>query len=161
MTELVALHSVLRRGREEGYDATHERIPEDLIEAHRRAGIQDWRIWRSGHDLFHLVECDDFGAAMHSLESEPANPRWQAVMRADSNAAVRSRSGARRAEGRGNRLIKHEAGGPGDGPAHVPTGVGYDERLLSSFPAPAERRRLPLAGRAGARAPRGPPVASA
>src|SRR5262245_31532760 len=80
MTELVALHSVLRRGREEGYDATHERIPEDLIEAHRRAGIQDWRIWRSGHDLFHLVECDDFGAAMRSLESEPANRRWQAVL---------------------------------------------------------------------------------
>jgi L-rhamnose mutarotase len=80
MTELVALHSVLRPGREEGYDAAHERIPEDLIEAHRRAGIQDWRIWRSGNDLFHLVECDDFGAAMRSLESEPANRRWQAVI---------------------------------------------------------------------------------
>jgi L-rhamnose mutarotase len=76
----VALHSVLRTGRAEDYDAAHERIPDDLIEAHRRAGIRDWLIWRSGHDLFHLVECDDFDAALRQLEHEPANKRWQELI---------------------------------------------------------------------------------
>jgi L-rhamnose mutarotase len=77
---IVALHSVLRPGREEDYDAAHERIPDELIKAHRRVGIHDWRIWRSGRDLFHLVECDDFESAVRALERDPANQRWQAVI---------------------------------------------------------------------------------
>lgn len=76
----VALHSVLKAGREEGYDVAHERIPDDLFEAHRRAGISDWWIWRSGRDLFHLVECDDLPAALAQLEHDPANERWQAFI---------------------------------------------------------------------------------
>jgi L-rhamnose mutarotase len=75
-----ALHSVLRAGRAADYDVVHARIPDELIEAHRRAGIRDWRIWRSGHDLFHLVECDDFAAALEQLEREPANERWQELI---------------------------------------------------------------------------------
>jgi len=73
----VALHSVLKPGREADYDAAHERIPDALLAAHRRAGITDWSIWRSGCDLFHLVECDDFPAALRQLEHDPANERWQ------------------------------------------------------------------------------------
>jgi L-rhamnose mutarotase len=74
---VVALHTVLREGRETDYDVVHERIPDDLMVAHRRAGIRDWRIWRSGRDCFHLVECDDFAAALELLEHDPANVRWQ------------------------------------------------------------------------------------
>ena len=77
---IVALHSVLRAGREEEYDSAHERIPDDLIEAHQRAGIHEWRIWRSGSDLFHIVECDDFASAIRALEHDPANERWQAFI---------------------------------------------------------------------------------
>jgi L-rhamnose mutarotase len=73
----VALHSVLKPGLEEGYDAAHARIPDDLVAAHRRVGIHDWQIWRSGSDLFHLVECDDFEEAVRALEHDPANERWQ------------------------------------------------------------------------------------
>jgi L-rhamnose mutarotase len=76
----VALHSVLKRGREADYDVAHQRIPDDLLEAHRRAGIRDWSIWRSGRNLFHLVECDDFPAALRQLEHDPANERWQAFI---------------------------------------------------------------------------------
>ena len=76
----VALHSVLKPGREADYDVVHERIPDDLLEAHRRAGITDWSIWRSGRDLFHLVECDDLPAAFRQLEHDPANERWQAFI---------------------------------------------------------------------------------
>jgi L-rhamnose mutarotase len=77
MPQLVALHSVLRAGCEEAYDAAHARIPDDLIAAHRRVGIHDWQIWRSGRHLFHLVECDDFAAAIDGLRDDPANERWQ------------------------------------------------------------------------------------
>ena len=76
----VALHSVLKAGREEAYDLAHERIPDDLVEAQRRVGIRDWWIWRSGPDLFHLVDCDDIAAAFAQLEHDPANRRWQAFI---------------------------------------------------------------------------------
>lgn len=76
----IALHSLLKPGREADYDVVHERIPDELLEAHRRAGITDWAIWRSGRDLFHLVECDDFPAAVRQLENDPANERWQAFI---------------------------------------------------------------------------------
>jgi L-rhamnose mutarotase len=74
---VVVLRSLLRAGREEGYDDAHLRIPDDLVEAHRRAGIRDWTIWRSGRDLVHLVECDDLEAAFRELARDPANERWQ------------------------------------------------------------------------------------
>lgn len=76
----VALHSVLKPGCEAAYDVAHARIPDDLLEAHRRAGITDWSIWRSGRELFHLVECDDLQAAFRQLEHDPANERWQAFI---------------------------------------------------------------------------------
>jgi L-rhamnose mutarotase len=80
MPEIVALHSVLRAGQEAAYDAAHVRIPDDLLEAQRRAGIHDWQIWRSDRNVFHLVTCDDFDAAMRAIENDPANERWQARM---------------------------------------------------------------------------------
>ena len=80
MTRIVALRSLLRPGKEAGYDAEHARIPDDLVEAHRRAGIHDWTIWRSGRELFHLVECDDLETAFRLLDGDPANERWQVVI---------------------------------------------------------------------------------
>ncbi|WP_159622631.1 L-rhamnose mutarotase [Ruania rhizosphaerae] len=73
----IALHSRLKDGHEEAYERDHQRIPEDLAAEFARLGIHEWRIWRSGRDLFHLVECDDFEAAMIALETSPANARWQ------------------------------------------------------------------------------------
>ena len=61
MTPVVALRSLLRDGCGDAYDAAHARIPDDLVDAHLRAGIRDWTIWRSGRELFHLVE--DMGVA--------------------------------------------------------------------------------------------------
>jgi L-rhamnose mutarotase len=73
----VALHSVVREGLEDGYDSTHATIPADLVGSFTRVGIHDWTIWRSGRDLFHVVDCDDFEAAMTALDSDPANALWQ------------------------------------------------------------------------------------
>ncbi len=76
----IALHSVLREGAEPGYERAHAIIPADLMESFRRVGIHDWVIWRSGRNLFHLVECDDFGAAMGALAFDSANQRWQELI---------------------------------------------------------------------------------
>lgn len=76
----VALHSVVRDGHEAGYEAAHATIPEDLAASFARVGIRDWTIWRSGRDLFHLVDCDDFVAAMDALATDEANQRWQAFI---------------------------------------------------------------------------------
>ncbi len=73
----VTLHSMLREGHEDGYDRDHQVIPDDLAASFARLGIHDWQIWRSGLHLFHLVDCDDFAAAMAALEDDPANHRWQ------------------------------------------------------------------------------------
>jgi hypothetical protein len=45
-------------------------FPDDLVEAHPRAGIHDWTIWRSGRELFHLVECDDLETAFRLLDGD-------------------------------------------------------------------------------------------
>ncbi len=72
-----ALHSVIREGHEEDYLRDHEVIPDELAETFARIGITSWTIWRSGLDLFHLVEADDYDAAMAALETDEANARWQ------------------------------------------------------------------------------------
>ncbi len=77
---IVALHSRLVEGHEHDYDRDHARVPDDLAEAFARHGIRDWRIWRDGLDVFHLVECDDFVAAMTAMGEEPANEAWQGVI---------------------------------------------------------------------------------
>ncbi|MDT0542620.1 MULTISPECIES: L-rhamnose mutarotase [Streptomyces] len=76
----VALHSVLKEGQEAGYEEVHATVPADLLEALGRAGITNWRIWRSGRHLFHLVDCEDFAAAMAALDQDPVNHRWQAFI---------------------------------------------------------------------------------
>ena len=73
----VALHSVIRSGAIDGYRTEHAQIPADLERSFARLGIHDWTIWRSGDRLFHVIECDDFDAAMRELATDPANLAWQ------------------------------------------------------------------------------------
>lgn len=75
---IIALHSVLRAGAQRDYDERHAAIPDDLLITFARIGIHDWSIWRSGRDLFHLVDCDDWLAANEALADDPANAAWQA-----------------------------------------------------------------------------------
>ncbi len=78
--QTVALHTRLKAGKEEDYDRVHATIPVELDAALREAGVHRWRIWRSGRELFHLVECDDFVAMRAHLREHPANIPWQARM---------------------------------------------------------------------------------
>jgi L-rhamnose mutarotase len=76
----VALHTVLREGAEAEYDRVHATIPDDLRAALVDAGVRQWRIWRDGRHLFHLVDVDDYHRMRHTLRDHPANVPWQARM---------------------------------------------------------------------------------
>jgi L-rhamnose mutarotase len=76
----VALHTRVRADRIEEYERAHAAVPAELTEAIRAAGVTDWTIWRSGTELFHLIECADYAAVLAYLEQSPVNRRWQAQM---------------------------------------------------------------------------------
>jgi len=76
----VALHTRLKAGTEEAYEQAHREVPAELTEAIRAAGAREWTIWRSGLDLFHVIDCDDYGDLLYALEKLPVNVAWQARM---------------------------------------------------------------------------------
>jgi len=76
----VALHTKVRGDRIAQLEAAHRKVPAELSDAIRAAGATSWTIWRSGTDLFHLVECDDYQKMLAELEKLPVNIAWQARM---------------------------------------------------------------------------------
>ncbi|MBD9725358.1 L-rhamnose mutarotase [Streptomyces caniscabiei] len=76
----VALHTKVRADRVEEYEAAHREVPAELTTAIRAAGVSEWTIWRSGTDLFHLLEVEDYPAMIAELEKLPVNIAWQARM---------------------------------------------------------------------------------
>ena len=73
----VALHTVLKAGCEDAYDAVHRQVPPDLVDALRSHGVSEWRIWRDGRHVFHLVTVDDYQAMRAGLRDLPVNVAWQ------------------------------------------------------------------------------------
>jgi len=80
MSQKIALHTRLKPGKEAAYDSVHAKISDDLDAALRAAGVTDWNIWRSGRDLFHVVEVDDYQAMRKELATNEVNIAWQAVV---------------------------------------------------------------------------------
>jgi L-rhamnose mutarotase len=76
----VALHTTVLADRIGDYEAAHREVPTALTDAIRAAGATSWTIWRSGTDLFHLLECEDYGRLLAELEQLPVNVAWQARM---------------------------------------------------------------------------------
>ncbi|MFJ5223375.1 L-rhamnose mutarotase [Streptomyces sp. NPDC088400] len=76
----VALHTRVRADRVAEYEAAHREVPAELTGAIRAAGATSWTIWRSGTDLFHLLECEDYARLLAALERLPVNIAWQARM---------------------------------------------------------------------------------
>src|SRR5437660_4343007 len=76
----VALHTRVRPDAIDDYEQAHREVPPALIDAIRAGGATEWTIWRSGPDLFHVIECDDYAALLASLETLPVNVAWQARM---------------------------------------------------------------------------------
>ncbi|MFB7919100.1 L-rhamnose mutarotase [Streptomyces sp. NPDC056061] len=76
----IALHTRVRADRIEEYEAAHRAVPDELSTAIRAAGVTSWTIWRSGQELFHLLECEDYARLLAELEHLPVNVAWQARM---------------------------------------------------------------------------------
>ncbi|MEU4114863.1 L-rhamnose mutarotase [Kitasatospora sp. NPDC028055] len=76
----IALHTRVREDRIAEYEAAHREVPAELTTAIRAAGATSWSIWRSGCELFHLVECEDYPRLLAALEHLPVNIAWQARM---------------------------------------------------------------------------------
>jgi L-rhamnose mutarotase len=76
----VALHTRVRADRVDAYEAAHREVPVELTDAIRAAGASSWTIWRSGTDLFHVLECEDYGRLLAELEKLPVNVAWQTRM---------------------------------------------------------------------------------
>ncbi|GGW97657.1 L-rhamnose mutarotase [Streptomyces chartreusis] len=76
----VALHTKVRADRIDRYEAAHREVPVELTDAIRAAGATSWTIWRSGTDLFHVLDCEDYGRLLAELKELPVNVAWQARM---------------------------------------------------------------------------------
>jgi L-rhamnose mutarotase len=76
----IALHTRVRAGRVEEYERAHAAVPAELTDAIRAAGATSWTIWRSGTDLFHLIDCADYAAMLAALSASQVNADWQARM---------------------------------------------------------------------------------
>ncbi|MCX5208909.1 MULTISPECIES: L-rhamnose mutarotase [Kitasatospora] len=76
----IALHTRVREDRIEEYEAAHRAVPAELAAAIGAAGVTSWTIWRSGCELFHLLECEDYARLLAELEHLPVNITWQARM---------------------------------------------------------------------------------
>lgn len=78
--ETIAVHTRLKPGKEADYDRIHRSIPAALETAMRGIGVHNWRIWRSGRELFHVIEVEDYARMRTFLAEHPANIPWQAQM---------------------------------------------------------------------------------
>ncbi|MFD0071163.1 L-rhamnose mutarotase [Streptomyces sp. NPDC127166] len=76
----IALHTRVRADRIEEYEAAHRAVPAELTAVIRAVGVSSWTIWRSGNELFHLLECEDYARLLGELEHLPVNVDWQARM---------------------------------------------------------------------------------
>ncbi|MEY9841134.1 L-rhamnose mutarotase [Streptacidiphilus sp. EB103A] len=76
--ETVVLRTRLREGMEEAYEDFHRTVPPAVAKDLSDRGVTEWRIWRSGHDLFHLVEVADYAAFVAGDTDNPVSIAWQA-----------------------------------------------------------------------------------
>jgi L-rhamnose mutarotase len=80
MSETIVLHTRLKPGAAQAYADAHAAIPAELVTALKDSGVRNWRIWRSGQELVHVVEVDDYKAMRRELAVNPVNIAWQARM---------------------------------------------------------------------------------
>ena len=76
----IAVHTVLKPGHESEYEQLHATVPAPLAARLRLAGVRDWRIWRDGRDLFHLIDVEDYQEMRRALAADPVNAEWQALV---------------------------------------------------------------------------------
>lgn len=73
----IAIHTRIAPGCEADYDRVHAKLAPELNSAMAQAGVVNWRIWRSGRELFHLIEVNDYQRMRVELAENEHNLRWQ------------------------------------------------------------------------------------
>ena len=76
----IAVHTRLKPGMAGEYEAAHREVPAELRAAIVRSGARRWTIWRSGVDLFHVIECENYSTLLAELDQLPVNRAWQSRM---------------------------------------------------------------------------------
>jgi L-rhamnose mutarotase len=76
----IALRTRVRAIRINEYETAHQEVPDDFIAAIRADGATEWTIYRSGQDLFHIIDCDDYDRLIANVGAQPINTIWQARM---------------------------------------------------------------------------------
>ncbi|MFJ1709765.1 L-rhamnose mutarotase [Kitasatospora sp. NPDC088346] len=76
----IALHTRVHADRIAEYEQAHREVPAELTAAIRAAGATEWTIWRSGTDLFHFLEVEDYPTLIAELGKLPVNTAWQKRM---------------------------------------------------------------------------------
>jgi L-rhamnose mutarotase len=92
--ETIAWRTRLTPGSEEAYSRIHARVPDAIADALRQAGVIEWRIWRDGTTLLHVITTRDgrdaMGERMDALG--PIDPTWDALIATMIDAAEESRA---------------------------------------------------------------------
>jgi L-rhamnose mutarotase len=80
--QTVGWRTRLLPGAEEAYTRVHSRLPEAVASALRSAGVVEWRIWRDGETLFHVIETTHGREEMARRMAElgPIDPEWDALI---------------------------------------------------------------------------------
>lgn len=78
--DVIVLYTRLKPGQEQAYEDFHRVVPDEIASDLRARGVHDWRIWRRGRDLFHLVTAEDYAAFARGPASNDTAAGWQAVM---------------------------------------------------------------------------------
>ena len=76
----IAFRMQVKPGKLEEYIAHHRHVWPELLADLRDAGYRNYSIFHDGHDLFGVLECDNWEAANARLAQSDANRRWQAFM---------------------------------------------------------------------------------
>jgi L-rhamnose mutarotase len=87
--EIVGWRTRLLPGFEDDYTRIHSRIPDAVAAALRDAGVVNWRIWRDGLTLFHVIETTDGRDEMCARMAEigPIDSAWDELIATMVDAA--------------------------------------------------------------------------
>jgi L-rhamnose mutarotase len=78
--EQIALYTRLNPGQEAAYEEFHRVVPSEIVEDLHARGVQDWRIWRRGLDLFHLVTVGNYEEFASSDPTNDTAAGWRDVV---------------------------------------------------------------------------------
>lgn len=61
------------------YVKMHKNPWPEIMEAHRKAGIHNYSIFRNGLQFIYVFETDDIDKAVRTMDQDPDCQRWNAV----------------------------------------------------------------------------------